>query len=88
MSYFSKDELIKMDKQLRILMREPNQPYRGLHIVFVGDFHQIKVFSGDVIYKNWFTQLYLVVNCVLILQNNHRFVKDPKYGQLLKRLRK
>ena len=87
LSYFSKDKLIKMDKQLRTLMREPSQPYGGLNIVFVGDFHQIEAFSGDVIYKNWFTQWHSVVNCVLTLQNDHRFEKDPEYGHLLKRLR-
>ena len=28
-----------------------------------------------------------MINCVLTLQNDHRFVKDPENGHLLKRLR-
>ena len=86
-SYFDRNKIEKLDKHLKILMQNPTKAYGGLHVIFVGDFHQIECFSNNTVYKNDFVQWHSTVNCVIFLENNHRFKDDPEYGKILEQFR-
>ena len=68
-------------------MQNPTKVYGGLNVIFVGDFHQIECFSNNTVYKNDFVQWHSTVNCVIFLENNHRFKDDPEYGKILEQFR-
>ncbi len=67
-----------------------NQIFGGLSIIFSGDFRQLEpvrsnqkellfsTLSSGVFENN--------INVVIILNNEHRFKDDPRYGQMLKRM--
>ena len=84
-SFMKDSEMRKLDRQLKQCCGDRNKPFGGLSIVFAGDFQQLEpsgaeknelLFSGATF---WETTL----NAILILQNDHRFKDDPKYGRLL-----
>ena len=52
-SFCSQQQLEKLDKRLRRLRSQLDQPYGGLNIIFIGDFHQMIPISGDAIYSNY-----------------------------------
>ena len=56
--------------------------------IFCGDFSQLEPVVGDPLYASldcW--QWHDWINCYLELQGNHRFAKDPKYGEIMGRFR-
>ena len=61
--------------------------YEGKIIVAIGDFHQIPPCSGDPVYRcRWLEQWHGSVNCVVFLENDHRFKDDPNFGEILCRM--
>ena len=45
------------------------------------------MFSKNTVYKNEFMQWHSTVNCVIFLENNHRFKDDPEYSKILEQFR-
>ena len=82
-SFCSQQQLEKLDKRLRRLRSQLDQPYGGLNIIFIGDFHQLIPISGDAIYSNYCIHWHQLINTAIFLQNDHRFVDDPNYGKLV-----
>jgi hypothetical protein len=78
----------KLDKHLRILTGNRHLLYGGIHIVFTGDFMQLAPVGGVPIF-NRFNDIHWhgSLNAALFLdQGNHRFSKDPEWGEILKRI--
>ena len=82
------DMFSKLDKHLRILTGNRHLLYGGIHIIFTGDFMQLAPVGGSPIYSrfndiHWHGSL----NAAIFLdQGNHRFHKDPAWGEMLKRI--
>jgi hypothetical protein len=78
----------KLDKHLRILTGNRHLLYGGIHVVFTGDFMQLPPVGGTPIFSrfndiHWHGSL----NAAIFLdQGNHRFRKDPEWGEILKRI--
>jgi len=78
----------KLDKHLRILTGNRHLLYGGIHIIFTGDFMQLAPVGGSPIFSrfndiHWHGSL----NAAIFLdQGNHRFNKDPDWGEILKRI--
>jgi len=89
-SFFKASDIRKLDEQLKKLTGV-NKVYGGVSIVFSGDFHQLKpicseaevLYSGSATAVNWENS----INCAIFLDNSHRFKEDPKYGEILYRMR-
>ena len=89
-SFFKAGDIKKLNSQLQRLMGN-TQPYGGISIVFSGDFHQLKpicneaevLYSGSSAATAWEN----TINCAIFLDNSHRFVNDPQYGEILARMR-
>ena len=86
-SYFSKKDLETLDRRLRRLKRRADVQYGGVHIVFAGDLRQLEPVLAKPFYYEWSECWQGALNCALMLQNNHRFKKDPEFGRLLGRIR-
>lgn len=86
-SFFSKRDLQTLDRRLRRLKRRPDVQYGGVHIVFAGDLRQLEPVLAKPFYYEWSECWQGALNCALILDNNHRFKKDPEFGRLLGRIR-
>jgi hypothetical protein len=87
-SFFSSKDLMKLDKHLRILTGNRGMLYGGVHIIFVGDFFQLDPVSGQPIYgHDAFIHWKQAVNACIFLDGFHRFNGDPKWGEILYRLR-
>ena len=86
-SYAKQMTLEELDKQLRRLKSEPHKPYGGVHIIFIGDFHQLVpgLNGKDAIYSKHCIQWHQWINAVFFLKSDHRFVDDPQYGKLVER---
>jgi hypothetical protein len=91
-SMLSLKDFIKLDKHLRKLMREvtgdESRCFGGLHIILCGDFFQLNPVMAIPIYNRNQNVLWTFINHVIFLKGyNHRFEKDPKWGDLLDRMR-
>ena len=88
-SFADKQDFIKIDKHLRILKQNSDQPYGGIDIIFSGDLRQLEpVGEGKkAIYDSNCAQFKGWVNCFTELKGLHRFNRDPAWGKLLMRLR-
>ena len=90
-SFFKVSEMEKLDKNLKKLMERPDLPFGGVSIVFSGDFHQLQPVCGndDILYSGSPGSLFWEnsLNCVIFLENSHRFKDDPEYGEILGRMR-
>jgi hypothetical protein len=78
----------KLDKHLRILTGKRDKMYGGIHIIFFGDFLQLSPVGSFPIYSK-FNDIYWhgALNAAIFLdQGNHRFIKDPDWGEILKRI--
>ena len=84
------DSVLKMlDIKLKDIGNR-TQIFGGFSILFSGDFRQLEpvcsnkkellfsILSSGVFENN--------INVVIILNNEHRFKDDPRYGQMLKRM--
>ena len=79
----------KLHRRLRIQTGKMDELFGRIHIIFAGDFFQIPpvceeskaLYNGCCLQWNPLTD-------VIILENNHRFVKNPDYGLMLERIAK
>ena len=87
-SFMKDSEMRKLDRQLKQCCGDRNKPFGGLSIIFAGDFRQLEpslteknqlLFSGATFWEN-------TLNAIIILESDHRFKDDPKYGRLLHRM--
>ncbi len=66
------------------------QPFDGFTIIFAGDFRQLEPVGAkdtELLFSSLSSQHWeICINAVIILDNEHRFKEDPKYGQMLKRM--
>jgi len=87
-SYFSDNDFKKLDRKLKDLNGVPNKPFGGQSIIFSGDFRQFEaILAKHLLYDRFGSQLWEnSINCVIILENIHRFKDDPEYGEMLTRL--
>jgi 6-pyruvoyl-tetrahydropterin synthase len=65
------------------------KPFGSMHLVFLGDFHQLEPVGGDAIYEHkqslfWESTL----NCMVELHGTHRFQNCPVFSKLMPALRK
>jgi len=76
-----------LDKNLRILTGNRRLLYGGIHIVFTGDFMQLKPVQGTPIYSSFEDILWhQSLNAAVFLDDcNHRFINDPQWGEILER---
>jgi hypothetical protein len=87
-SYMSDNDIKKLDRKLKDLNGIPNKPFGGQSIIFSGDFRQFEaILAKYLLYDRHGSQHWEnSINCVIILENIHRFKDDPEYGQMLTRL--
>ena len=90
-SFFKVSEVKKLDKQLKKLTERRDLPFGGVSIVFSGDFHQLLPICKieDILYSSSPGAMFWEnsINCVIFLENSHRFKDDPEYGEILGRMR-
>jgi hypothetical protein len=87
-SFAGKAILIKLNERLCELKENPMARYGGINMVFAGDFSQLEPVSGEPLYVSTsFQQWHDWINCYIELRGNHRFAKDPEYGQIMARFR-
>ena len=88
-SFASKSDIEKLNENLRLKMdlsRRCN--YGNLHVLFAGDFFQLKPINGKPLYLyKSFDLWYKAVNIFLELKTNHRFHEDPEHGNILQKFR-
>ena len=86
-SYLSDSDINKLDRRLKDLKGHPNKPFGGQSIIFSGDFRQFEaIMAKFLLYARNGSQLWEnSINCVIILENTHRFKDDPEFGELLTR---
>ena len=68
-----------------------NQPVGGLSIIFAGDFRQLELAVGsnnkELLFSSTSREHWdNCINEIIILENNHCFIEDPQYEQMLKRM--
>ena len=89
-SFFSMSLLRKLNKHLQFIRGCHDKPFGGIHIVFVGDFHQldpIATKASDFLYRGATNGLWEgSLNVAIFLEDTHRFRDDPKFGEVLKKL--
>ena len=87
-SYLSDNDFKKLDRKLKDLNGIPNKPFGGQSIIFSGDFRQFEAILAKYLLYDRFGSRHWEnsINCVIILENIHRFKDDPEYGQMLTRL--
>lgn len=86
--------LHKIDTQLRAL-RETDQPFGGMSIVFSGDLLQLAPIGGDALWDTTSTrsecvkgrELWRLVDSVVFLRVNMRSLADERYAAALERIR-
>ncbi len=71
-------------------IRNRNQIFGGLSIIFSGDFRQLKPVCSNkkvLLFSTLSSGVWENnINVVIILNNKHRFNDDPQYGHMLKRM--
>ena len=88
-SFSNRSEIEKADVNLRALKENDNYKFGGVDVVFAGDFTQLTPVQGKPIYlEKDFIIWDEWVHTFLELRTNHRFTKDPVWGQTLSRFRK
>jgi PIF1-like helicase len=88
-SFMSVQEVELLDEKLRTLMRRHNSLYGSINVLFCGDFCQLEPVTGKPLYstkhsnKKWINS----INCYVELLGLWRFQNDPRWGQILSRIR-
>ena len=69
-------------------MQDRTKPFGGFSIIFVGDFCQLQpsnVSDDMLLYSKQSSCLFEhCLNCIIILDNDHRFKDNPELGKILK----
>ena len=88
-SFASRGDFEKMDRNLKRLKSKISLPYGGQNIVFAGDLRQLEpVGAGkQPVYKDTCVEFQDWVNCYIELDGLHRFKEDKEWGLLLRRFR-
>ena len=78
----------KLNTQLQICRGERNKPYGGLSVIFAGDFWQLEPKEGEdnLLFQKEATDWENMLNVIIMLQSQHRFKSNPRYGRLLRRM--
>ena len=83
------DELKKMDQRLKE-MRDRAKPFEGVPIVFSGDFWQLEPSASsenNLLFSRQSSNLWNdSINVIIILNNEHRYKDDPRYGRIMKEM--
>ena len=79
-SFLDEDNLKRLDKHLRILKQNDNL-YGGIHVVFVGDFFQLKPVQGKPLYKGNTMQL-SAINKETLSNISHIFYEDNVFVEI------
>ena len=83
-SFMSVPTIVHLDKNMRIL-KNVNELYGGVHVVFVGDFFQMfPVNCGKSLVMEETIQ-FGAINKAISLNKSHRFKSDPDYGEIMQR---
>jgi ATP-dependent DNA helicase PIF1 len=88
-SFMSVQEVELLDEKLRTLMQRHNSLYGGINVIFCGDFRQLEPVTWKPLYstkhsnKKWINS----INCYVELLGLWRFQNDPRWGQILSRIR-
>ena len=61
-SFCSQGQLERLDKRLRCLRCTSDEPYGGIHIIFIGDLHQLVPFDGDSLYSKYCIHWHELIN--------------------------
>lgn len=90
-SYFSVQDVRKLDRCLKRIRSRTDLPFGGLPIVFCGDFHQLLPVSSEkdhVLFSTAKGNRYWkdLIKTIVVLENKHRFKDDPAFGDLLTRM--
>ena len=84
LSMVSAEMLARIDQHLQLFKRRQGVPFGGLHVLMAGDLYQLPPPKGKPIYAAphlW--KLFAVCE----LEGNHRAAADPRFAELLARLR-
>ena len=88
-SFMCDDELKKMDQRLKE-MKDRAKPFGGLSIVFCGDFRQLEPSASsedNLLFSRQSSNLWNdSINVIIILNNEHRYKDDPRYGRIMKEM--
>ena len=75
---------------MKILCERRHLSFGGIHVIFVGDFFQLKPPNGAPIYEIYNSCWHdskLGINSVIYLNSSHRFKDDQRWGDMLSRIR-
>ena len=88
-SFASDSDFEKMHQHLKYLMRNHHRMYGGISVVFAGDYSQLEPVGRDPIYHEdkHCPEFHGALNCYIELDGKWRFLKDPNYGEIMKRFR-
>ena len=88
-SFASAADFQKMHKHLMSFMDNRFEYYGGLNIVFAGDYSQLEPVGRDPVYKDghFCPEFHGALNAYIELDGKWRFVKDPKWGNIMSRFR-
>ena len=71
-------------------MRDRAKPFGGASIVFAGDFRQLEPSASsknNLLFSRQSSNLWNnSINVIIILNNEHRYKDDPRYGQIMKEM--
>ena len=86
-SFGADEDIENLDKKLRFLKHNFDEPFGGIHIIFAGDFRQLDPVGKDPIHVTGCQRFINWVNCYIELDGMHRYTNDPEWGRLLMRFR-
>ena len=88
-SFASASDFEKMQEHLKILMGNHFDKYGGINIVFAGDFCQLEPVQKEPVYKDGkrCPEFHGSLNCYIELDGKHRFKNDPRFGEIMFRMR-
>ena len=84
----SNNDFVRLHERLQKLKQRLHKKYGDLHVIFAGDFRQLKpLVAKKAVYKENCTHFKDWVNCFIELEGMHRFEEDPEQAQILSRIR-
>ena len=88
-SFANKNEIETLNKHLRIFRdARRNTRFGGIHVLFTGDFFQLKPVGSKPLYLYTEFELWQRdVHTFMELKTNHRFIEDPEHGRFLDKYR-